>query len=161
MSEADLETRPATPDDARALAALWIESAEAHVELDPRFYVVPETEAAIRRAQRVLADPSCVVLLAISEARIVGACQLRRLPPPGAGGMVRDLVAMDVGIVVSAEHRGRGIARSLMAEAESHAAREGVELMTLNARRDNAAAIGLYRAAGYEEVGVVMSRWIG
>jgi ribosomal protein S18 acetylase RimI-like enzyme len=160
MSRSGVEIRAAGPDDARALAALWLESAAAHVALDPLFYVVPDLEAAMRRAERTLLDEATVVLLAVLDTRIVAACELRRLPRPTPGGMVRDIAAVDVGIVVSADHRRQGIGRALMEAAEARAVDDGFELMTLNARSDNAEAIGLYGSLGYEDVGVVMSRWI-
>jgi len=160
VSEPGLEIRDGGPDDARALAALWIESADVHVGLDPRYYAVPDVDAAIRRAEHLLVDPDVVVLLAVLDARIVGACELRRLPAPAPGSMVREVAAADIGIVVGADHRRHGIGRALMRAAEDRAATEGFELIALNARSDNEAAIGLYRSLGYEQVGVVMSRWI-
>lgn len=56
-------------------------------------------------------------------------------------------------IAVAPEARRRGIARALLAEAEADAARAGARRMFLDVAADNAAARGLYAAAGYAEAG--------
>jgi ribosomal protein S18 acetylase RimI-like enzyme len=161
MSAAGVEIREAVDSDARAVAALYRESAEAHVALSGRFYVVPGEAEALDRARLQLADPNRTVLVAIADHMVVGAADLTPLPPPAAGSMVAAVRAIDVGVVVSASHRGRGIGRALMEAAELRAAGDGVELLTLSARVDNEAAIGLYRSLGYEVSGVLMHKWIG
>ncbi len=50
--------------------------------------------------------------------------------------------------------RRRGIGRALMDAAEQEGRRRGARLATLEVRRSNVAAIALYRAIGYREVGV-------
>jgi ribosomal protein S18 acetylase RimI-like enzyme len=74
--------------------------------------------------------------------------------------MLRERPAADISIAVSVTHRGQGIGRALMEAAEDRAARDGTELLTLNALTANEPAIGLYRSLGYEVSGVLMHRWI-
>lgn len=49
--------------------------------------------------------------------------------------------------------RGRGIGRALLRAAAAEAATRGAERLFLEVAVDNAAAIALYRAAGFAEVG--------
>jgi ribosomal protein S18 acetylase RimI-like enzyme len=80
-----------------------------------------------------------------------------------AGGAVRGYavllfkkaspVARLYSFAVAHEHRGRGIAKALLAEAERIAAGRGCGLMRLEVRKDNAAAQALYRKLGYRETG--------
>lgn len=49
--------------------------------------------------------------------------------------------------------RRRGIGRSLLRAAAAEAATRGAERLFLEVATDNAAALGLYRAAGFAEVG--------
>ncbi|MHB8384812.1 MAG: GNAT family N-acetyltransferase [Candidatus Binataceae bacterium] len=51
-------------------------------------------------------------------------------------------------------HRGRGVARSLMLEAERIAAERGRTLLVLDTADDGGAA-GLYEGIGYQRVGVI------
>ncbi len=52
------------------------------------------------------------------------------------------------------EARRSGVGRALMVEAAEAGRRKGARLSTLEVRRSNLPAIGLYRALGYREVGV-------
>ena len=160
MIPADVEIRVAVDSDARAVAALYRESAEAHLALAPDFYAVPDPADALDRAQRRLADRSRTTLVAVADHLVVGMADLVPLPPPEPGGMVAPTQTVEVGLVVTASHRGRGIGRALMDAAETRAQRDGAELLTLSARSDNDAAIGLYRSLGYDASGVLMHRWI-
>jgi ribosomal protein S18 acetylase RimI-like enzyme len=155
-----VEIRDAAQSDSRAIAAIAVESAEAHVIMAPRFYRVPDMDDATRRAEAQLADPQRTTLVAVSDGFVVGFVQITPLPAPELGSMVRDRLGADVSIAVSATHRGRGIGRALMEAAEDRAARDGTELLTLNALTANEPAIGLYRSLGYEASGVLMHRWI-
>lgn len=58
-------------------------------------------------------------------------------------------------LAIAPEHRGRGVARKLLAVAEAEALAEGCAVLRLEARADNAPAIALYRAAGYRRFAVV------
>lgn len=53
-------------------------------------------------------------------------------------------------MIVNPAHRGRGVARQLLAAAEEGARERGAIVMRLEVREDNAAAISLYQAAGYK-----------
>jgi len=57
-------------------------------------------------------------------------------------------------VAVGARHRRRGVARRLMEEAAARGRAAGARMVTLEVRRGNEAALSLYRALGYREVGV-------
>ena len=57
-------------------------------------------------------------------------------------------------IAVSPQQRGRGIARLLMEHACAVAREKKAEVLTLEVRASGAAAIGLYRHAGFRQVGI-------
>lgn len=56
-------------------------------------------------------------------------------------------------VAVSPVHRGKGLARLLIAEAEKLARLHGIHYLTLEVSEINHEAIGLYRSAGFEVCG--------
>ena len=77
--------------------------------------------------------------------------------PAGAGLLEAALLAPQVGLdVVEPRHErlevGDGLGRRLLAELERHARDAGVRTLRLDTNRALTEAIGLYRAAGYEEI---------
>lgn len=58
-------------------------------------------------------------------------------------------------LAVAPEARGQGLARRLLTVAEADALAEGAAVLRLEVRADNAAAIALYRNAGYRRFAVV------
>ncbi|MCO4772189.1 MAG: ribosomal protein S18-alanine N-acetyltransferase [Deltaproteobacteria bacterium] len=57
-------------------------------------------------------------------------------------------------VAVDPSARRRGVARRLLGHAQTHAREAGAERMFLEVRRDNEAALALYRRAGWEQVGI-------
>ncbi len=57
-------------------------------------------------------------------------------------------------IAIAVEERRRGVGRALMEEAARRARAAGAVLSTLEVRRSNAGALGLYQALGYRQVGI-------
>ena len=127
--------RPACPDDLRALAALENSSFE--------------TDRISRRSYaRLLNSPSAEVLIA--EA------------PGDCGAITGSAVVLFrrnsnsarlYSIAVDAGHAGHGLGRALLEAAEGAARGRQCATMRLEAREDNRAAIGLYRAGGYQPAG--------
>lgn len=88
-------------------------------------------------------------LLALDGARIVGALTCEREPRR----KVQHLAHL-VGMMVADTHRGRGIGRTLLAEAlDRLRATAGVAQVTLSVTAGNRAAIGLYESAGFVRYG--------
>jgi [ribosomal protein S18]-alanine N-acetyltransferase len=57
-------------------------------------------------------------------------------------------------IAVATEARRRGIGRALMEESAAQGRGRAAQISTLEVRRSNVAAITLYRALGYRQVGI-------
>ncbi len=83
---------------------------------------------------------------------------------PGAAGdervlgyivfwLVHDEVHV-LNVATALDARRRGVGRALMAAAEQAGVARGARLCTLEVRRSNEAALALYRALGYRQVGV-------
>jgi len=102
---------------------------------------------------------------ALLRAELAHAWSIQRAavaPGPDPGGrilgyiifwLVHDEIhVLNVG--TAPEARRRGLARALMDEAVAIGRETGARLSTLEVRRSNAPAIALYRALGYQEVGI-------
>ncbi len=70
----------------------------------------------------------------------------RTAPEPSASSLYIDSLATAV------EHRRRGVARTMLEEAEQMARRDGLRALALDTWQDNRPARALYVAAGFEEV---------
>jgi ribosomal protein S18 acetylase RimI-like enzyme len=70
----------------------------------------------------------------------------RMAPEPSPSSLYIDSLA------TATEQRRRGVARALLAEAESLAHRQGLRALALDTWQDNRAARALYLGAGFEEV---------
>ncbi len=104
---------------------------------DERRYV-----RAIRRSK------SAAVLVADSPDGIVGRLSLSRDPHPASRHVA------DLGLMVAADRRRRGVGRALMLGAEDWARDVGVRKLELHVLPHNDAAIGLYESLGYRREGV-------
>jgi len=57
-------------------------------------------------------------------------------------------------VATAPEARRRGVGRALMEQAAAHGASHACRLVTLEVRRSNVAALALYQALGFRQVGV-------
>lgn len=117
------------PADEDAVIALWEEAGLTRPWNDPR--------ADIHRKLRVQPE---LFLVAAEADRVVGSVMAGY---DGHRGWLYYLAAAD-------SHRGRGIGRALVAEAERLLERMGCPKVQLMVRPDNLAARGFYDALGYE-----------
>lgn len=119
-----------------------VEELDAILELERAGF--PETEQWSRASwESELTSPSLQVLLA-------GVDQLRGVIALRFGPDVCDLDR----IVVDPRHRRQGVGRALLAAGLASAAAHGVRQMILEVRSDNAAAIALYRAYGFDQIAI-------
>jgi ribosomal-protein-alanine N-acetyltransferase len=98
-----------------------------------------------RQYRRHLQSPTARVLGARRAGRLVGSAVLFFR----AGSRVARLYSISVDPVA----RGLGLGRALLRAAERAARAQGADELRLEVRQDNAAAIGLYEAAGYQRFG--------
>jgi ribosomal protein S18 acetylase RimI-like enzyme len=146
-------TRPvirlARPEDADAVTAMFVLNGRLHEGYDGfRWSHAPDAEDAWRQYfLRQLEKASGFVLVAVDGEDCPVAFLLGDLtaPPPSSAircrGFVGDLFVME-------EHRGRGVGKALMAEAERIMKERGAELIELFVAVANARARAFYRSLG-------------
>ena len=143
-----ISIRPAEGSDASDLVALaaavggepggWLLTTEAWRPVaDERRYL---------RAVRRHADAA--VLVALDGDRIVGRLSLARDPHPASAHVA------DLGMMVAATHRRRGIGRKLLDASVAWARAAGVEKLELHVFPWNEPAIRLYEDFGFEREGL-------
>ncbi len=112
--------------------------------------LAPETAAEFWARSLAAADAGKrVVLGATLDGELAGTVTLDLDTPPNQPH--RADVAK---LMTRVRHRGRGVARALMLEAERIAAADGRTLLTLDTASEDGAA-GLYEALGYEFAGAI------
>ena len=87
--------------------------------------------------------------VAIDDGRVIGWCDV--VPKPRESLRHSGVLGMGV----ASTHRGRGVGRRLLAATLELATAGGISRVELIVRADNAPAIGLYRAFGFETEGVL------
>lgn len=125
---ADFRLRRAVPADLPAL-----------VELERATFSYDRMSE--RQFRRHLHSGSAAVLVAEGEGGLLGSTVLffRRGTPR----------ARLYSLATAAAARGRGIGAALLAAAEAFARGRGLQTLSLEVRRDNAAAVRLYESRGY------------
>jgi RimJ/RimL family protein N-acetyltransferase len=140
--------RRAEPGDAQALVELagdvggedgaWLlTSAEWRSITDERRYL-----RAVRR------HPDAAVYLAEDGDAVVGRLSLARDVHPASAHVA------DLGLMVAASHRRRGVGRGLLDQAVAWAESAGVRKLELHVFPWNEPAIALYDAYGFEREGL-------
>ena len=143
-----ISIRPAEGSDASDLVALaaavggepggWLLTTEAWRPVaDERRYL-----KAVRR------HADAAVLVALDGDRIVGRLSLARDPHPASAHVA------DLGMMVAASHRRRGIGRQLLDASVAWARAAGVEKLELHVFPWNEPAIRLYEDFGFEREGL-------
>jgi RimJ/RimL family protein N-acetyltransferase len=140
-----LLVRPATPRDADALVALGRDVAH-----EPELWLTYDrTRGDERRNVRgVQRDPNVAVFVAESPEGVVGRLSIAR-----DRNTYSHHVA-ELGLMVDAGERRRGIGTALMEEAVKWARGSGVTKVELHVFPHNEPAIALYRKLGFVEEGL-------
>ena len=131
MSRAPFQIVPALPGDARELA-----------RLEAACFAHPRSEAALLEELR---QPERYLLVtAKREGTLLGYAGLEHVLDEG---YLTD-------VAVFPEHRRQGLARGLLRALAARGKETlGLSFLTLEVRPGNLAAVELYRAEGYQEVG--------
>lgn len=141
--------RPAEPHDAGELVRLaatigrepgdWLLTTERWRSVaDERRYL---------KAVRGHADAAVYVAVDEESGTVVGRLSLARDPHPASSHVA------DLGLMVAATHRRRGVGRSLLATAVRWARRSGIRKLELHVFPWNEPAIRLYEAFGFVREG--------
>ena len=138
--------RPAEPGDADELAAL-VDAVRA----EPQGWLIGDSGGGVTAERRYLRSvsghPDAAVLVAELGGALVGRLSVARDPHPSSAHVA------DIGLVVDAAHRRRGVGRALLEAVEDWAAAAGVLKLELHVLPHNEAAIALYKSVGYEREG--------
>jgi RimJ/RimL family protein N-acetyltransferase len=146
-----LLVRPAVPGDADALVALGRDVASE----EELWLTYDRSRADERRNLRgVRRDPNVAIFVAETAAGIVGRLSIARDRHPYSRHVA------EVGLMVDAGQRRRGIGSALMDEAMKWARASGVTKVELEVFPHNAPAIALYRKLGFEEEGRRRRRYL-
>ena len=127
--------RPFTESDTEPVIALWTEAGLLRPWNDPRRDI----------ARKLSTQPELFLVVEVDDA--VAATAM--VGYDGHRGWVYYLA-------VSVEHRGSGLARALMHEAERLLIERGCPKIMLMVRADNDAVIGMYEGLGYTTEGTVV-----
>jgi aminoglycoside 6'-N-acetyltransferase I len=117
-----------------------------------RFALWPEEDRAVMAAEAptILAHPDRLVLVARDGDRVVGFAEasIRR---DYVNGCETSPVGFVEGIYVMPEHRGGGVARSLISEVENWAREQGLRELASDALLNNEDSHAMHQALGFLE----------
>jgi RimJ/RimL family protein N-acetyltransferase len=142
-----MDIRPAEPRDTAELVALASAVAaepEGWLLADSRWRTVADERRYIRAVRR---HADAALLVAEVDGVLAGRLSISRDPHPSS------LHVADLGLMVDAGYRRRGIGAALLVAAEAWARSAGVTKLELHVFPHNTPAIALYDKHGYEREG--------
>jgi len=134
MTDATLTLRPATTDDAEAIAALFTDEG----------YPAGPSDIDARLAR--FGPPDGAVIVAEHEGALLGFVAAHALPRFEHGDSIVRILAL----VVDAGARERGVGRALIAAVERMGAERGAAFVELTAGHHRPDARHLYESLGYD-----------
>jgi putative acetyltransferase len=142
-----IRVRRAEPSDAGALVQL----AESVGREQGRWILATEGWRSVgderRYLKTVLRHPDAAVFVADDDGEVVARLSLSRDPHPASRHVA------DVGLMVAADHRGRGIGRMLLEEAVAWSRAYEIRKLELHVFPWNEPALRLYESFGFEREG--------
>ena len=150
-SKSKIKAREATTKDAAGIHRLARELAETVGD-------APPTEEAVRaRLEELLDEPRARVLVAETEAGIVGGVSFWIKPDLAHGDTVVEVPML----VIAEDHRRAGVGKLLMEEVRNVASENGASQIELVSIRANVTAREFYRSLGFVETDVVSLEFVG
>ena len=141
----DVSIRPATPDDAAAICAIYNQGIEDRIATLETELRTPEE----RRQWMAARGPRHPVVVAITDGQVVGWGSLNPFNPRPAYDNV-----VDLSVYVERAWRGRGVGKALLQHVLGLARQIGYHKMVLATFPYNDAGLALYRRMGFTPVGV-------
>ena len=142
----EIVIRPASPGDAEALVELG-----RAVGSEPEGWLIGGGWRGVAGERRYLRSlrryPHAAVFVAEGPEGIVGRLSVGRDPHPASAHVA------DLGLMVAAERRRKGIGSALLRQAVAWARRAGVRKLELHVFPHNEPAIELYERFGFEREG--------
>jgi putative acetyltransferase len=141
----------ADADQLVALARAVGREPEAHLLTTDAWRGAAEERRYVKTTRR---SPDAAVYVADEDGIVVGRLSLARDPHPASRHVA------DLGLMVAAAHRRRGIGTALLRQAETWARESGVRKLELHVFPWNAAAIALYERFGFEQEGLRRGHYV-
>jgi L-phenylalanine/L-methionine N-acetyltransferase len=142
-----IRVRRAEPTDAPALVAL----AEAVGHEEGRWILTTDSWRSVAEERRYLKaverHADAAVFVVEDDGRVVARLSLSRDPHPSSRHVA------DLGLMVAADYRRRGIGNALLDEAVTWARASGVRKLELHVFPWNEPAVRLYESFGFEREG--------
>lgn len=151
--DTQVQIRPATPADSDAVAALAHRLEEGVAKWRDEAAVAAAVREWVRGSMEKVDREDHAVFVADAEGAVVGFISV--------GEQRHWSGAIDAGIgelVVAIEHSGRGVGRRLVDAAIEWARERALERVTLSTGAANQNARSFYRALGFDEEDVTLSR---
>ncbi len=149
--------RDAVPGDRERVLALWLRLVDHHRALSPGYPTMPGIAAMIAgEIRRAASSPSCRLIVAEREARLVGFlfAEVERgvgPNPESAPGWIHELY-------VEPGHRERGVAARLVAESDAFFASRGVTRISVRVESSNTEALAYWGRHGFAERARILER---
>lgn len=150
-----LVIRRAAPGDAAALVELG-----RAVAVEPGDWLLTDaTWRSVAEERRYLravrgSNNAAVIVAETERGEIVGRLSISRDPHPASPHVA------DLGIMVAASHRRRGIGKALMEAAAAWAREVGVAKLELHVFPHNEAAIALYESLDWQREGLRRAHYV-
>lgn len=110
-------------------------------ELEAKVFSMPWSREAFLEMSEA---ENAVYMVAVYKGSIIGNCGVKNIL--GEGEITN--------VAVSQEYRGYGVSKVMMRQLLAEGAENGIEAFTLEVRKSNIPAIGLYQSLGFEISGV-------
>lgn len=162
VKQLEITLRKATPDDALCISVLGMQVfLDTYAPEGIRVSLAKEVLDNFSRSRvaETMAEPGCTFIVMESNHHMIGFAQLHAhaahelVPVPNAAELHR--------LYIQEKFTGRGLGRSLLAQAEKTAITDGASALWLTAWIGNARALGFYAAQGYEEAGSTLYTFQG
>ena len=151
--------RPATAEDAEALAAIYGDAVENGFGT---FEEEPPSAADMEQRRRAIAERGLPYLVAEQDGQVLGFAYAGPFRPRAAYRYT-----LEDSVYVAPEAHGKGVGRAVLSAVIAACEALGVrQLMAVIGDSGNAASIGLHRSLGFEQTGVGKSvgfkhgRWV-